>query len=337
MKPGLVSTIIPVRNRPVLVLDAVASVIAQTHRPIEVIVVDDGSADETPGVLDRLAARHPGEVRVVHQPHGGVGAAREAGRGQVGGEFIQYLDSDDVLDPRKFERQVAGLRADPECGISYGKTRQYRIGSPARDIPWGRTGERIDRLFPSFLEGRWWQTVTPLYRREVCDRAGAWSSLAYGEDYEYECRIARQGARLHFCDAFVGDMRLHASTQFAGEVEFRDDLMLARARAYLMAFEHGRAAGFAGVRPGAAFAERMFFTACRCHALGDHESAAELLALLRGRVDPVLAGQHALHRALATAFGPRRAGALSLEAATVMQRIASGATALARGWRRPPP
>src|SRR5262249_52356400 len=110
VRPGLVSTIIPVLNRPVLVVDAVASVVAHTYRPIEVIGGDDGSTDETPRVLDGLAARHPAEVRVLHQPRIGVGAAREAGRRQAAGEFIQYLDSDDVLDARKFELQVAGLR-----------------------------------------------------------------------------------------------------------------------------------------------------------------------------------------------------------------------------------
>ena len=332
VRPGLVSTIIPVLNRPALVLEAVASVIAQTYRPIEVIVVDDGSNDDTPRVLDQLAARHPTEVRVIHRPHAGVGAAREAGRQQAAGEFIQYLDSDDVLHARKFELQVAGLRARADCGISYGKTRRYRLGAAPRDVASGRTGERIEHLFPSLLEGRWWQTATPLYRREVCDRAGAWSTLAYAEDYEYECRIARQGVRLQFCDAFVSDYRRHAAGQLAGEVELRPELIRDCARAYLLAFDHGRAAGFGDVRPDPRFARRMFRTACHCHALGDHESAAALLALLRGRCDGRLATQISLHRLFSVAYGARRAGALSLRAADAARRLAhrwAGA-----GWRR---
>jgi glycosyltransferase involved in cell wall biosynthesis len=333
VQPGLVSTIVPVLNRPVLVVDAVASVIAQTYRPIEVIVVDDGSTDETPRVLDGLAARHPAEVRVIHQPHAGVGPAREAGRRQAAGEFIQYLDSDDVLDARKFELQVAGLRANRDCGISYGKTRYYHLGSP-RDVVLGRTAERIDRLFPSFLEDRWWQTVTPLYRRAVCDRAGPWSSLTYAEDYEYECRIARQGTRLHFCDAFVADYRLHSSTRLSGEVEVRPELIRDRARAYLLAFEHGRAAGFGGVRPDRSFSQRLFRTACLCHALGDDENAAALLALLTGRSDRVLATRIRLHRLFSVAPGARRAGSLSLGAANVMKRFGTVSSALRRRWRR---
>jgi glycosyltransferase involved in cell wall biosynthesis len=334
VQPGLVSTIIPVLNRPVLVIDAVASVIAQTYRPIEVIVVDDGSTDETPRVLDGLVARHPVDVRVIHQPHAGVGPAREAGRRQAVGEFIQYLDSDDVLDARKFERQVAGLRADRDCGISYGKTRYYYLASPPRDVVLGRTAEKIDRLFPSFLEGRWWQTVTPLYRRVVCDRAGAWSSLAYAEDYEYECRIARQGMKLHFCDAFVADYRLHSSPRLSGEVELRPELIRDRARAYLLAFDHGRAAGFGGVRPDRGFSRRLFRTACHCHALGDDESATALLALLSGRSDRGLAARIKLHRLLSVALGARRAGSLSLGTAHAMEWLGTRSATLRRRWRR---
>ncbi len=117
---GLVSTIIPVHNRASLLREAVASVLAQTYRPIEIIIVDDGSTDDTPAAADILAAEHRGEIRVLHQRNMGPGLAREAGRQVARGEFIQYLDSDDVLLPRKFEGQVAGLLRHPECGVAYG-------------------------------------------------------------------------------------------------------------------------------------------------------------------------------------------------------------------------
>src|SRR4051795_5577813 len=99
MQQGIVSTIIPVFNRPAMLREAVASVLAQTYRPIEIIIVDDSSTDDTPVVIDELAARHP-EVRGIRRPNGGPGLARESGRGEARGEFIQYLDSDDLLMPR---------------------------------------------------------------------------------------------------------------------------------------------------------------------------------------------------------------------------------------------
>ena len=121
---GLVSTIIPVHNRPALLREAVASVLAQTYRPVEIIIVDDGSTDETGREAEALAEAHS-EVRAIHRQNGGPGAARETGRLAARGEFIQYLDSDDLLLPTKFELQVAGLRQCGDCAVSYGKTRFY--------------------------------------------------------------------------------------------------------------------------------------------------------------------------------------------------------------------
>jgi glycosyltransferase involved in cell wall biosynthesis len=297
-----------------------------------VIVVDDGSTDDTPRVLDELARVTP-EVRVIHQHHTGAGQAREVGRQRAAGQFIQYLDSDDLLHARKFQLQVEGLRANPDCGIAYGKTRVYQLGSTPRDVIWGRTGEKIDRLFPSLLENRWWQTATPLYRREVCDRAGAWSNLSYAEDFEYECRIARQGVRLHFCDAFVADFRIHASRQ-SSEVERTPELIRDRARAYLLGFDHGREAGFGRVRPDRSFSRRMFRAACHCHVLADHENGDALLALLTGRCDLLLATQIRLHRLFSLAHGARRAGSLSLGTVDAAQRLANLSTTMRYRWGR---
>jgi glycosyltransferase involved in cell wall biosynthesis len=94
--PGLVTTIVPVHNRPPMLISAVESVLAQSHRPIEIVVVDDGSTDDTPAAADALAAAHPDTVRVLHVANGGPGLAREAGRGIARGEYLQYLDSDDA-------------------------------------------------------------------------------------------------------------------------------------------------------------------------------------------------------------------------------------------------
>src|SRR5262245_21086983 len=96
---GLVSTIIPVYNRPALLSEAVTSVLAQTYRPIEIIIVDDGSTDATPEIAQSLASAHPTEIRWLRIINGGPGAAREAGRRCARGAFIQYLDSDDLLHP----------------------------------------------------------------------------------------------------------------------------------------------------------------------------------------------------------------------------------------------
>jgi glycosyltransferase involved in cell wall biosynthesis len=137
-------------------------------------------------------------LRVVRQANGGPGAAREAGRCAAQGEFIQYLDSDDLLLPRKFERQVAALRANPDCGVAYCAIHFRRPDGQEETGAWKGTGRDYDKMFPSFLNDRWWDTVTPLYRRTTCDQAGAWTTLRLEEDWEYDCRVAALGTRLAF-------------------------------------------------------------------------------------------------------------------------------------------
>lgn len=123
INPGLVSTIIPTYNRPAMLREAVASVLEQTYRPIEIIISDDGSGPEARAAADELQRTHPDIVQVTYNKNQGAGPAREAGRQKARGEFIQYLDSDDLLLPGKFEVQVAALHEKPYCGIAYGWTR----------------------------------------------------------------------------------------------------------------------------------------------------------------------------------------------------------------------
>ena len=208
VEPNLVTTIIPVFNRPDLVVDAVNSVLAQTHRPIEILIVDDGSTDTTPRVLSELSSRYP-EVKVFTQKNSGPGVARELGRLNAKGSFIQYLDSDDLLLPNKFSEQISELEKNGDADICYGKTETIKLGGK----PIGRaddlTAVSCSTMFPSFLRNRWWSTSTPLYRRSVIEMAGPWLDISNEEDWEYECRIASYGGRLAYTNSFVSLTRRH--------------------------------------------------------------------------------------------------------------------------------
>ena len=94
-----------------MLVEAVESVLAQSYRPLEFLIVDDGLADDTPAVADAAGCRTRRSARPPHPERGRH--CPEAGRRQVRGEFVQYLDSDDVLLPGKFESQVRALGAYP--------------------------------------------------------------------------------------------------------------------------------------------------------------------------------------------------------------------------------
>ncbi len=311
--PGLVSTIIPVHNRAALLREAVASVLAQTYRPIEIILVDDGSTDDTGPAADALAAEQPGLIRVIHQANAGPGAAREAGRQMARGEFIQYLDSDDLLLPRKFELQVAALRARPECGLAYGITRLVDEHGAIRQEPFKRTGAGLTRLFPAMLVERWWSTHTPLWRRTACDAIGPWSRWWTQEDWEYDARAAALGFEAAYCPETLSATRWHPAARLSRRgllpAVVRDQCRLIRSLA--------RCAARAGLDP--ALPEMVFFSrwaflgARQAGAAGLVAEAAECFAIARQTAGPARArgADFRMYRLLARLLGWRFLGRAS--------------------------
>lgn len=280
MRPGVVSTIIGVYNRPVLLLEAVNSVLAQTYRPIQIVIVDDGSTDGTGAVCDDLAKAHPGIVHVIHQSNRGLGAALNTGLPAADGEFIQFLDSDDVIMPEKFARQVEGLRAHPECGMSYCYAREYVLGEPWSGLPARRSGQTFDRLFPALVRGKIWPAPSPLYRRAVVDDNGPFLEVAVQLDWEYECRAGARGVRLHHCQAFLADLRGTHRAEGRSKGGATGQRLLDYAVVLERIIGHARAAG---VSPADLdVLSRLVFSAARqCAAAGYDTEARRCLALAR--------------------------------------------------------
>jgi hypothetical protein len=279
---GLVSTIIPVYNRAIMLKEAVASVLEQAYRPIEIIIIDDGSNDETASVADELANANSKEISVIHQSNTGPGLAREAGRQRARGEFIQYLDSDDVLLPNKFELQVSGLRSNPQCAVSYGKTRYRDADGNVAPSAWKGTGDKVDEMFPGFLLSRWWDTPTPLYRATICKQAGPWTDLRLEEDWEYDCRIASLGVRLHYCDEFVVEVRDHNQNRLCKGAALDAQRMRERARAHSLILKHARKADLAEDSPEMQhFARELFLLSRQCGAAGLARESKELFNLAK--------------------------------------------------------
>src|SRR5918997_500688 len=107
---GLVSVVIPCYNQAHFLGEAIESVLSQTYPHFEVVVVDDGSTDNT----QEVAARYPG-VRYIRQENQGLAGARNAGIRRSNGSFLVFLDADDRLLPRALEAGLKALKEHPEC------------------------------------------------------------------------------------------------------------------------------------------------------------------------------------------------------------------------------
>ena len=110
----LVSVVIPTFNGARFLAQTIESVLAQTYPRLEVLVVDDGSTDETPAIAASYAPR----VSYLHQANAGTAAARNTGITQASGAFIALLDHDDLWEPRKLERQLPLFATDPQIGAA---------------------------------------------------------------------------------------------------------------------------------------------------------------------------------------------------------------------------
>lgn len=228
MIPDLVSIVIPVHNRPVLLREAIDSVRTQTWRPIEIVVVDDGSTDETVQVARSLVCEGNGlSIRLLTQTNSGPGVARQRGVESCRGEYVGFCDSDDLYLPEKLSVQVKALRDHPEAGIAYGRTLLENDGVRVHS-PENWSGRKVDRLFPALLTGRLWDTSNPLYRRSALDRIGPWAARRQLEDWEFDCRAAREGIVPIHCDA---DLSVHRAHSGAGLFDaWRSDLSALRDR-----------------------------------------------------------------------------------------------------------
>jgi glycosyltransferase involved in cell wall biosynthesis len=243
IKQGLVSTIIPVYNRPEMLAEAIDSVLNQTYRPIEIIIVNDGSTDNTLQVASSYANQHS-VVKVISTENAGVAMARETGRQAANGEFIQYLDSDDMLKNNKFTDQVEALRNSPHAAACYGKTDLFCESDSTTTSAIRRTGESIASILPAMLQSRWWSTSSALYRRSVCDAAGRWADLINEEDWEYDCRIALNNNNLCYVDTTVSTFRRHTGPHLSNNGSSDLAKLASRAKAHQLIVGHALAFGY---------------------------------------------------------------------------------------------
>lgn len=200
MARPLVSILIPAYNAEPWLCDALRSAIAQTWEPKEIIVVDDGSSDRTLEIARQFESEH---LRVVANPHSGAAATRNKALELSRGDYIQYLDADDVLASDKIEKQMQALGESPNkrtlVSGSFGKFmyRYYRTSFIPTALWCDLTP--IEWLIRKMQFNLFMQTGTWLVSRELAEAAGPWDTRLLGDDDgEYFCRVLLASKEVRF-------------------------------------------------------------------------------------------------------------------------------------------
>jgi len=178
----LVSIVLPTYNRAARLADALESCLAQTYPHIEVIVVDDGSTDETPAVVARFAARDA-RVRALRQPNQRLPGALNAGFRASRGDYLTWTSDDNSYLPDAIALMAAALDAQPDLGLVYC---DYEEVGDAGEV------RRIHLPDPALLPQQNCVGACFLYRRAVYEAVGEYDQhLFLAEDYDYWLRVAR--------------------------------------------------------------------------------------------------------------------------------------------------
>jgi glycosyltransferase involved in cell wall biosynthesis len=224
---ALVSVVIPTYNRADLIGETIDSVLAQGYPNIEIVVIDDGSTDGTEALVKQYGER----LRYVRKPNGGLASARNRAQREARGEYVAWLDSDDLCDPDRIALQVAYLEANPDVqlcssdfgafsnegtiassyiGEYYGRFRRSAAGIrgvypeggtlAANDIPWIKSGEIRQiptyrgELYRDLVWGNFIHPPTVMVRRRAAERVGEFDeSLTFACDHEWLIRASRLG------------------------------------------------------------------------------------------------------------------------------------------------
>lgn len=224
-----IAVAIPAYQAGRFIAETVRSVLAQTRPADEVIVVDDGSTDNTASELEQFGER----IRVIRQANGGCASAFNTAFRATRCDYVAECGADDIWEADKLERQVAALTADPRIDVAFGTARLFGAGSGTWGMPesavagagildpcsFGRLMYRRNRVCPSTL----------LIRRSLYERLGPFDEEIATEDYEYWMRCLRAGAVFYYDPTALVRYRRHDANASGNHLAMRQtDLLVHR-------------------------------------------------------------------------------------------------------------
>lgn len=257
----LVSAIVILYNQAHYARATIESVLAQDYRPMEVIVVDDGSTDNTPAICAAFGDR----ITYLRQPNAGAGAARNTGIRRAEGTLLAFLDGDDIWEPGKIGAQVAAARAHPEAGVIVVNGVKFEDAAVlASTLFYGPVRRHFEEHGGTEMVAPCYELLLQRYlihspsqmmiRSEVFSRLGLWNTgIRVTSDYELMLRVSEAGYPFVFLNGVLMRYRIVASS-LSGPADLRE-------------FAWGLD-GFLVFRAHAAFADRRH-RAMVAHRLGE--------------------------------------------------------------------
>lgn len=229
MRKGLVSAIVPNYNYAHFLRETIDSILGQTYPDIEIIVVDDGSKDNSREVLDSYGDR----VRAIYQKNAGVSAARNNGVRASTGEYLAFLDADDTWLPTKIEKQVARFAADPTLGLVHvGVTEVDADGSVRLERLEGVEGDVSGDLLMLKRAGVLGGGSGIMVPREIFDEVEGFDErMSTSADWDLFYQIAGRYP-VGFVPELLIKYRVHNSNMHANVAAMERDMNLAFERAF---------------------------------------------------------------------------------------------------------
>lgn len=198
----LVSIIIPTYNRGDLIGETIESCLSQTYKNIEILVIDDGSDDHTQEVLRSYIERN--QITYVYNQKQGISRTRNQGLDLAKGKYIQLLDSDDLIEETKIEKQVRFLESNPECEGVYCLSTYFR--GEKNNIISKSNIAHSGEIFEELLKGSFIPTLTMLFKRNEKRFDESFSKC---EDWDFWLQLTENGKKIGVIKEYLSFVRLH--------------------------------------------------------------------------------------------------------------------------------
>lgn len=296
MDPALISVVIPCYNQGHYLAEAIGSVREGGVSPVEIVVVDDGSTDETP----RIAASFDG-VALISQPNAGLARARNSGLEACRAPFVVFLDADDRLAPGGLDTGLRAIASHPACAFVYGRCLMMSADGailPTPSQPRIDGGHYLELLRRNYI----WMPAMAMFRREAVEGAGGFSTSAHASaDYDLYLRLARTHA-IHDHGEVVAWYRRHTDNMSsnAGRMLRETLAVLGRQRPFVMADPALAAAYEEGLHNWRDFYGTHLVNEIRAHVRARQWGPALRKAATLGRLHPGGLRHHAFRKLRAT-------------------------------------